>query len=248
MLFFSQLLTEMASVDKDSVLFNWECCSHWTACKFDPVITVEFMGFLLKRGHMVMCSDWAVKSLINDWNESLLGPKVFTNLGDCGNAIELKFKSSDLKNCPSAQLNIVADLCPEGKACIHALDSTVIVGLDHSRSDTSAFKLTILTVATNMNYEGPNTYSIDGSKGTIGHALLEYPSGGILLISAGHWIELSNLSVNLDGLKRVADTYGSKYSAQMQSISQMNESEQKVEIQKMAKQFIQQNAPCKYSK
>jgi len=247
--FFSQLLSDIASVDKDSVLFNWECCSLWGTLnyKFDPNITVEFMSFLLKRGHMVMCSDFAVKSLINDWNEQLLGPKVFTNLGECSDAIALRFKSTDLKNCPSAQLNIVGDLCPDGKASIHALPSTVIVGIDQACSDTKTFKLNVLTIATNMNYQGPHTFSIDGIKGTVGHALLEYPSGGILLISAGHWIELSNLDVNFDGLKKVAETYGDKYLAQMKSITGMNETEQKVEMQKMAKQFIQQNTPCKYS-
>jgi len=246
---FSQLLSNIASVDKDSVLFNWECCSLWSTreYKFEPSITVEFMSFLLKRGHMVMCSDFAVKSLINDWNELLLGPKVFTNLGCCRDAIALKFKSSELKNCPSPQLNIVGDLCPDGKACIHALDSTVIVGIDQTKSDTNTFKLNVLTIATNMSYQGPDSYTIDGIKGTVGHALLEYPSGGILLISAGHWIELSNLDVNFDGLKKVAATYGDKYSSQMESIKGMNENEQKVEMQKMAKQFIQQNTPCKYS-
>jgi hypothetical protein len=248
---FSQLLSEIASVDKDSVLFNWECCSLWGESgnySFQPTITIEFMGFLLKRGHMVMCSDFAVKALINDWKESKLGPRLFSNVGECDNAIELKFKAQVLKDCPSAQLNIVGDLCPEGKACIHALGGTVVVGLDQALSDTNDFKLNVLTIATNMDYrDGPLAYSIDGQKGTIGHALLEYPSGGILLISAGHWIELSNLNVNIDGLKKVADSYGVKYSAQMESISRMNETEQKVEYQKMAKQFIQQNSACKYS-
>jgi len=194
-----------------------------------------------------MCSDFAVKSLIHDWNEQLLGPKVFKNLGDCSDAIVLRFKSTDLKNCPSAQLNIVGDLCPDGKACIHALAATVIVGVDQTCSDTNTFKLNVLTIATNMDYQGPYAFSIDGIKGTVGHALLEYPSGGILLISAGHWIELSNLDVNFDGLKKVAETYGNQYSAQMESLTRMNVTEQKVEMQKMAKQFIQQNTPCKYS-
>jgi len=47
---FSQLLSNIASVDKDSVLFNWECCSLWGTLnyKFDPNITVEFMSFFIK--------------------------------------------------------------------------------------------------------------------------------------------------------------------------------------------------------
>jgi len=252
---FAKLLADIRNVDPDSVLFNWECCSMWSnrSYNFYPDCTIEFMGYLLKRGHMVMCSDFAVKSLINNWKEEHLGPKIFKKLGECTSAIELRFNSTDLKNCPSAQLNVVGDLCPDGKACIHALSGTVVVGLDKVKADTKEFKVDILTVATNAGgFKTPTDdtclWEISGQKGTVGHALVKYPNGGLLLISAGHWIELSNLNVNFSELKKVADSYGSKYNSQMDEISQMCETEQKVEIQKMAKQFIQQNSAAKYSK
>jgi hypothetical protein len=35
-------------------------------------------------------------------------------------------------------------------------------------------------------------------KGACGHCLLTYPSGGKLLTSSGHWIELVKLDVNAD--------------------------------------------------
>merc|ERR1719331_2516547 len=48
-----------------------------------------------------------------------------------------------------------------------------------------------------------------GSYGAAGHCLLKYPSGGTLLTSAGHWLELSGLDVSIDNLRAVAmSSYG----------------------------------------
>ena len=51
-----------------------------------------------------------------------------------------------------------------------------------------------------------------------GHVLLTYPTGGQLLTSCGHWIELSKLDVSLDNLFKVAEqTWGGEYATQMRS-------------------------------
>ena len=53
--------------------------------------------------------------------------------------------------------------------------------------------------------------------GLAGHCLLTYPSGGKLLTSCGHWIELVKLDItNEDIIFRVAEEeYGKEYSNNM---------------------------------
>jgi len=71
----------MKSIDPDSVLFNWECCSELSCGEVfhfhDKEIVVNLINYLITKGHMVMCSDFATKALITDWNEKLLGPNPF---------------------------------------------------------------------------------------------------------------------------------------------------------------------------
>lgn len=56
---------------------------------------------------MAMFSDFSLKALISDWNADLLGPNPFVQTGETSNSIEMKFNPGDLKECPSAQLQIV---------------------------------------------------------------------------------------------------------------------------------------------
>ncbi len=42
-------------------------------------------------------------------------------------------------------------------------------------------------------------------KGACGHSLLTYPSGGKLLTSSGHWIELVKLDVKADSIFKLAE-------------------------------------------
>jgi len=55
---------------------------------------MKLMDYLIKKGCMIMCSDFAVKSLIADWNKKVLGPNPFVNLGECSDKMGLAFKPS----------------------------------------------------------------------------------------------------------------------------------------------------------
>lgn len=57
-----------------------------------------------------------------------------------------------------------------------------------------------------------------GHKGTAGHILLTYSSGGHLLTSMGHWIELMKIDTSEHKLFEVAEKqYGVEYANQMKS-------------------------------
>lgn len=62
---------------------------------------------VLDKGHMVMFSDFSLKALIKNWDSKLLGPNPFVKTGQTSSAFELRFKADELKQCPSAQLQIV---------------------------------------------------------------------------------------------------------------------------------------------
>ena len=71
---------------------------------------------------------------------------------------------------------------------------------------------------------------------------MKYKTGGLLLLSAGHWIELSNLNVDIRNLEYVAmKNYGSlnEYMEDIEAIkSTQNQQEKEFKIQKMANQFV----------
>ena len=88
--------------------------------------------------------------------------------------------------------------------------------------------------------------------GAAGHVLLTYPSGGTLLTSCGHWMELSNLDVSAKTLFSVAqEEYGAEVAYRMESdfiSSAGNEAEQSRKLQTYAKTMVHQSAPCKSKK
>ena len=163
-----------------------------------------------------MFSDFAVKAIINDWNEQYFGPNPFKQLGECSNQIELTFKPDVLLESPSSQLKMVAQLCEKGTAIIHALPNTIVFGVDPAVSSKDLYTIDILTYATVSQGFSPIDDKCLGligkKKGTVGHALVKFRSGGSMLLSAGHWIELSKIDVSLESLENVAaNLYGNEY-------------------------------------
>jgi len=201
-----------------------------------------------------MASDFALKALINTWSVAHLGPLPFKNIGQCSNSIDLRFIPSELTACPSAQLQKVGSLCENGQATVKAMSGTIVFTVDAQATDTSAYRLEILTVATNSN--GYNLANLEHQlchigphKGTAGHVLLRYPSGGLLLCSAGHWLELVQLDVSMESLLKVAaKDYGAGYSSTLkQEISAAPVEQQPIMVQQYASLFVQQSSPCMYT-
>ena len=141
----------MKDLPADAILFNFECCSDCEPDNYhfpQRVDTISMISFLLERGNMVMCSDFAVKALINDWSEKELGPNPFIKLGECNDYLELFFLPKTLQESPSKQLQMVGQLCETGKATIHALGGTVVFGVKKAKDYNEKYSLSILTIAT----------------------------------------------------------------------------------------------------
>jgi len=228
------LVEDVRQVPADSVVFNFECCSgcgdNAFPCVDDACVhrglrqdvptaassaTMKFLGFALRSGFTVMCSDFSLKSLIFEWSEEQLGPNPFLKLGSCDHQFSLEFEPSELQNeeVPQ-QLQVVGELCADkGKAIVSAMGDTIVYTVDPKRKQTDLYDLKVLTVVT--DFCGDSSQISDNMKcvvgegdkqkrGAAGHVTLTYAEGGQLVTSMGHWIELTRIDASLESVMRVA--------------------------------------------
>lgn len=92
----------------------------------------------------------------------------------------------------------------EGHCNVNAMGGTIVYGVDPKRADTDMYKLEVLTVATTFKKSENYLCEINGNKGLAGHVLLTYKSGGHLLVSMGHWVELMKVDTSEKVLFEVA--------------------------------------------
>eukprot|EP00128_Syssomonas_multiformis_P015201 Colp12_sorted_trinity150504_noHs@12780 len=203
---------------------------------------------------MVMFGDFSLKALISSWKEEVLGPNPFIKANEFTGSFTIEFDPNHLAGCPSAQLQKVGELCANGVATLHALGGTICYTVDRKKTDHNKYKLDVLTVATKQGeltfkeWEHP-LCKIKEHEGAAGHVALTYPSGGILLTSSGHWIELAQLDTTLDNIiKSAAKQYGEAYAEQMKTeLSTAPPEMQQQKMQMYASRAVQSAAPCSYT-
>jgi hypothetical protein len=200
------LVADIISVSSESpggVVFNFECCSDAGSHGFTRRQCCDLRGSIMQtvkqaldRGFMVIFGDFSLKALIKDWDQSLLGPLPFKQVGEVSGTVRLHFNREDLIECPSSQLQCVGQLCGDNFAGVHAVGGTIQFTVKHKWVATDVYQLQILTVAeAPADYRGPRV-KVGKYTGTAGHVLLRYQSGGMLLVSATHWIELTNVNAD----------------------------------------------------
>ena len=170
-------------------------CDHQELCDIRGGIMMT-VAHALDRGFMVIFGDFSLKALIKDWDHSLLGPLPFEQVGETSGTVRLRFHREHLIECPSSQLQCVGQLCGDNFAGVHALGGTIQFTVKQDQEATDAYQLQILTVAeAPADYHGP-TVTVGQYTGTAGHVLLRYRKGGMLLVSATHWMELTNVNAD----------------------------------------------------
>lgn len=231
---FEELFDNILSIDSNCVVFNWECCTGCSSDGFEYYQeTVRLMKTLLENKFIVMCSDFSVLALNHSWDPELLGPNPLIIVGEIENNFEISFQSDVLLNCPSVQLQKLADLCDDGSDVhLRASGGTTVFTVDqHIIETTNAYEFSLLTIATTFDGISARRFSIEQTKkkgislkhrphrlelgdlkGFVGHCMFKFPSGGILLLSTGHWIELLKLNASEENVLRVAS---SLYSPQL---------------------------------
>jgi len=268
----SQLLDDIQRVPADSVTFNWECCSLCGDNGFPPCAarpsrrfwdvaptpTMQLAGLAVQQGFTVMFSDFSLKALLAEWSEDQLGPNPFMKLQahTCNHQFILDFLPSELKNDDvPQQLQVVGELCSEqGRAVVAAMGDTIVYTLNPQRAPTQRYKVNVLTVASKIEgcLDVPEALKCsvgsgsDEKRGAAGHVTLTYESGGQLVTSMGHWIELTRLNTSEEAVMKVAAQY---YGVQEQiafhtEFSSYSSVQERSDcVQKWSKKMVQQSMP-----
>jgi hypothetical protein len=206
-----------------------------------------------------MCSDFSLKSLIHEWSEECLGPNPFLKVGEIDRRFQLDFIASDLthEDVPQ-QLQVVGELCRErGQAIVSALGGTILYTVNPDRPRTGMYDLKVLTVVTDTADGLPNLSDAmmcsvgEGKtmkKGAAGHVTLTYPSGGQVVTSMGHWIELTRINTTVEEVLHAAEhNFGDTEAADFRQeyYSKRSDSERAECLQKRAHKLVQQSVPTK---
>ena len=112
----------------------------------------------------------------------------------------------------------------------------------------SFYDLKLLTLASNVKVKEDHLKCKIGSdEGAAGHVLLTFKTGGHLLTSMTHWVELMKIDTSEKKLFEIAEReYGAQYAQQMKmEYASMNAMEQRSYVSKNAVNFVQNQAPCK---
>lgn len=238
-------------------------------------IVMPFVRRLIDAGYMVMFGDFSLKALIHDWDAALLGPNPFQSLSTCNFSMSLAFDSQQLLACPSGQLQSLGRL-NDGISSVemHCLTGTITCTLKEESEYTvnnDMYTLEVLTIATKVDQFEANPdaklepeirealkktrtrrlLKIGNKEGYLGHALLKYRSGGSILVSSGHWIELTRVEANEDRLieelnVRYGRTYSQQVAEELASLGN-NKSERMRMVSMNASQLIQSASPALYS-
>lgn len=263
---YDELGAELAAVDAESVVFNWECCGGCSDAGFvDTALVMRAVEVLLGRGFTLMFSDFSLKALLGAWRAgaaaAALGPCPLVKLGEFSSRFELRFDPGALQRCGSAQLERVGELCESGEASVAALGGTIAYAVDVEGLAAAPYRVEVLTVATSFEgtpalerfpdaLRGGRVCAVGSHRGAAGHARLTFANGGALLLSCGHWVELVKLDVTAERLVQVAEkAYGVERSRQMaQEMADASPAQRAEIVQTYAKQIVNQNSPGKYTK
>ena len=83
-------------------------------------------------------------------------------------------------------------------------------------------------------------------RGAAGHVALTYPSGGQLITSMGHWIELTRINTSVESIMQVAaKNFGQLEISKQQAAlsSARTEADRQRCVQELSKQMIQKSVP-----
>merc|ERR1711879_234903 len=91
------------------------------------------------------------------------------------------------------------------------MGGTILYTVNPTRSTTNLYDLKVLTVVTECDdgLRMPDDMKCsvgegdDIKRGAAGHVTLTYASGGQLVTSSGHWIELKKIDTSLESVLRV---------------------------------------------
>jgi hypothetical protein len=233
-----------------NVIFNFECCSHLENHMFPQnkqrkKIIMNFIAQLVRHGYTLVFADFSVFSLINEWStcsnvgfaSMLLGECPFMiHKEKCNQCMHLEYAVDELIGSPIPQLQVLGKLSETGTCQLRAMEGTVVFGKKEVCNPICLVSVytTVTKYDTFTCCKNSGVCSAVGIKetGFIGHAVATYPEGGKLILSAGHFCELSKIHTSNSRLSQVIDQMPEQmrrqYTQELQRAEQMNMYEREV--------------------
>lgn len=240
------LKNEITDIEKDCVLFNFECCDTLRHIKSDDLL--KSLDFIVKNGYFVMFGDFSLMALIQNWRSEksfneVLGPCPFKQAGTCNSYMKLKFDAENLVKCNSPQLKTLGQLCKKGELNLHCMGGTIVCDEDGDviKKTDLPYKYELLTTIIDNDTK---------TKGKVGHASLTYNSGTNLFVSSGHWIELQELESEIEDIDNIMQNCTEKEMINEWNSIKMRSKEStynKSEQYQMASKMIQKSCNVNYS-
>lgn len=86
----------------------------------------------------------------------------------------------------------------EGGTChINVMGGTICYSINRDNLNHKVYKLKLLSISANtLPKVQKYRCELEGAKGSACHVLLTYPSGGMILTSMGHWVELMKIDTS----------------------------------------------------
>ena len=169
------IIESIRSYGYSKITLNFECCSDYgfSLIKKDHcnnshshyyfvneniskgVILV--IAHMLDHGSQVICSDFAAKALIFNWDAQILGAMCpFKNIGSTSGSVNVKYDINVCKNCPFPQLAALSSLgIPDdvettiSTCTMSAMANTIVYGIGHLIDES--LNLRVYSVATSPN-------------------------------------------------------------------------------------------------
>ena len=251
---YKKLKKSLEIVNSDSIMIYFECCSFLANTEFHftekCMELIEY--FIFNKKYLVLCADFSLKCLINDWDEEKFGKTPFNGYSSLKKGtIDISFKKEKFINSGLRQFKVLGELVDHnkqiGKILLKVLQDTVSFKINNTQDDKYTIDiLSVITEKTDDKYDNINhsnkkqkiNNSINNTLNTlldactlrnfnknkinnelvinedsfVGHAIINFKNGGKLLLSNGHFSELSRINCSNESLeKTITSVFGSNY-------------------------------------
>jgi hypothetical protein len=246
------LIRDLSKVKQQNVMIYFECCSYLSTNEYHfPEKCIKLIEyFVMNQKNLVLCADFSLKTLINDWDTEVFGrnPMIkYENIEE--QKLEIEFEKNKFANSGLKQLEIMSELVDKneskGKMILNVLNETISFKLNNITDEK--YNIDVLSVVKSKSSDIDEQRPLKRKKLSseselvvdefIGQAVINFIDGGKIFISNGHFSELCNINYTDDTLlSSIEKTLGKEYYDDF--LSNLKNKETKEEIEQLKSESI----------
>jgi hypothetical protein len=230
---YNEIKKNIKLINSNNIMIYFECCSCLEQIDFKfPNKCIELIEyFIFNIKCLILCADFSLKCLINDWDENKFGKNPFVVPYDVISTgkLEIDFDKHKFLNSNLRQLKVIAQLVDEnkiiGNIMLNVMESTISYKINNLSSDK--YDIDILSMVKDYvscedcfnsnkrqklsNTENEDKFNYDFDK-NVGQAIIKFKEGGKILISNGHFSELCKINYTEESLRKlILNEWGGEY-------------------------------------